>query len=360
MKTVHSIARASLASVTLALVGLTFVGGIANATEPAAKAKVATRTISYYGDRQVVVPQTVTRVASSWEAQNSIIAMLGFGPNIVATTRFARDTPAFQKLIPTIKDLPLASAGSGELNVEELIRLQPQVLFMSSPPAPVQAQQLQRAGIAIASFRSNALSAIVERTVITGEILGGDAVARAKQYKTYIEGNMERVRKALAAVPPAQRISIYHAVGAPLTTSGRPSLNQDWMDLAVVRNVAEDWFGGNGGASAAVSIEQILAADPDIIVAMRASDANMIRTDARWRNIRAVKSGRVYANPRGMFWWCRETSETALQFLWLAKVAYPQQMKDVDIRAETRKFYKTFYNYELNEAELDEFLSPTS
>ena len=61
-----------------------------------------------------------------------------------------------------------------------------------------------------------------------------------------------------------------------------------------------------------------------------------------------------------MFWWCRETSEAALQFLWLAKLAYPEQMKDVDLRAETRHFYRTFYQYEPDDAEVDAFLSPTS
>ena len=320
-----------------------------------------TRTITYYdGARQVTVPQAVTRVASSWEAQNSVIAMLGFGPNIVASTRAARDTPAFRKLLPGIENIPLASAGGGLLDVEELIRLQPDVLFMSSPPAPAQGAQLQRAGIAIAAFRANSLAALVERTQITGDILGGAAVERARRYRAYFDANVERVNKALSAVPPSARVSLYHSVGSPLSTSGRPSLNQDWMDLAGVRNVAEDWFGGKGGATAAVSIEQILEADPDIIVAMRAGDAQRIRSDPKWRNLRAVRNGRVHANPRGMFWWCRETSEAALQFLWLAKLAYPEQMKDVDLRAETRHFYRTFYQYELDDAEVDAFLSPTS
>lgn len=51
---------------------------------------------------------------------------------------------------------------------------------------------------------------------------------------------------------------------------------------------------------------------------------------------------RVYVNPKGMFWWCRETSEEALQFLWLAKTLYPQRFADVDMRKETRRFYQDF------------------
>lgn len=320
----------------------------------------STRTIQYYGDRKVVVPVTVTRIATAWEAQNAIIAMLGHGEHIVASTRIVRDMPVFRKFVPSIRDVPLASRGGGDLNVEELIRLQPQVLFLSSPPSPAQAAQLQRAGIAVAAFRANSLPALVERTMITGDILGDTAREKAKQYQAYFNNNVERVRKALATLPVNQRKRIYHAVGTPLSTSGRPSLNQDWMDLAGVENIAEQWFGGSGNASANVSLEQIIAGDPDIIVAMRSSDAQTIRTDPRWRNLRAVKEGRVHANPRGMFWWCRETSETALQFLWLAKLAYPEQMKHIDMREETRHFYRTFYGYTLSDQEIDEFLNPQS
>ena len=330
----------------------------APAVSAAATPPAATRTIRYDGDRVVTVPHEVTRVASSWEAQNAVIAMLGFGSRIVATTRYARDMPAFRKLVPGIDQVPLAMAGPGLLNVEELMRLRPQVLFTPSPPAPAQAAQLQRAGIAVASFRTNSLAALVKRTRITGDILGGDAVHRAASYRAYFDANVARVRQALADLPASARVSVYHSVGSPMSTSGRPSLNQDWMDLAGVRNVAEDWFGPRRTATAAVSIEQIIAAEPDLIVARRAEDARLIRTDPRWRQLRAVRNGRVYNNPKGMFWWSRETSEVALQFLWLARLAYPEQMKDVDLREETRHFYRTFYRVELDDDEVDDFLIP--
>jgi len=319
-----------------------------------------TRTIGWYhGERQVTVPETVTRIASSWEAQNSVIAMLGAADKLVATTRAAKGTPAFRKLVPSIVDVPLAIGADGGLNVEELMRLRPEVLFMGSEPPAHQRAQLERAGIAVASFRANAIANIVERVGITGEILGAEASARARQYQAYFKRNVDLVNTALASIAPSERVSLYHAVGSPLTTSGRPSLNQDWMDLAQVRNVAEHWTISRTRTTGEVSIEQIIAADPDMIVAMRASDAHAIMRDPKWRNLRAVKTGRVYPNPRGMFWWCRETSETALQFLWLASLAYPEHMAHIEMREETRQFYRTFYHYELTDAELDEFLHPS-
>jgi iron complex transport system substrate-binding protein len=318
----------------------------------------STRTVTYYGDRQVTVPLHVTRIATSWEAQNAIIAMLGHGNQIVATTRFVRDMPVFREFVPHIKDVPLAAGGAGgDLNIEELMRLHPQVLFLSSEPSPARAAQLQRAGIAVAAFRANAVDALIERVVITGEILGADAERNARRYQAYFAENVARVKKVIDTIPADKRVRLYHAVGAPLSTSGRPSLNQDWMDLAGVTNVAQSWF-ATKNSTAPVSIEQVIAADPDMIVAMRAEDAQLMRQDARWKNLRAVKSGRVFANPKGMFWWCRETSEVALQFLWLAKTAYPDYFKHIDMRDEVRYFYKTFYGYTLTDAQVEMFLQP--
>jgi ABC-type Fe3+-hydroxamate transport system substrate-binding protein len=57
----------------------------------------ATRTISYYQDKTIVVPQKINRIASGWNAQNSIIAMLGYGDKIVATTEMIKKSPVFGK-----------------------------------------------------------------------------------------------------------------------------------------------------------------------------------------------------------------------------------------------------------------------
>ena len=318
------------------------------------------REVTYYGDRRVQLPQQITRVATAWEAQNSIIAMLGYGDRIVATTRHVRGLPIFRKFVPSISDATLASTGSAsDINVEELLVVRPDILFVAESIAEVKARQLTQAGIQVVGFRYNSLDAIVERTLITGEMLGEDALQIAQDYQRYFEHNRRRVSAALATVPQTERLKIYHALGSPLTTSGRPSLNQDWMDAAGAVNVAETWFEGVPNANGATSIEQVIAADPDVIVALRLADAEEIRTSPQWKNIRAVKNGRVYANPRGLFWWCRETSEQALQFLWLAKTLYPQVLSEVDMLEETRQFYRRFYRIELTDAEAAEFLSPS-
>lgn len=317
------------------------------------------REVVYYGDQRISLPPKITRIATNWEAQNSILAMLGYGDRIVATTRIARSMPLFQKFVPSIKNAALTASGDGTVNVEELMVLKPDILFVSRALPAAVADQVRNAGIAVAAFRSNSIEALVERTLITGEILGPDALEIARRYKEYFDENRQRVAKRLESIPPEKRLRVYLASGAPLSTSGRPSLNQDWMDLGGAINIAESWFAGMPYRSGTASLEDVVAANPDVIISMRAGDADDIRTNPQWRNVKAVREGRVYANPRGLFWWCRETSEEALQFLWVAKTLYPDAFADIDMKEETRHFYRTFYRIELTDEEVAEFLNPT-
>jgi hypothetical protein len=46
--------------------------------------------------------------------------------------------------------------------------------------------------------------------------------------------------------------------------------------------------------------------------------------------------------------------EEALQIQWAAKMLHPDLFRDLDVRTEARNFYRTFFNYSLTEAELDQ------
>ncbi|WP_449045227.1 ABC transporter substrate-binding protein [Paracoccus versutus] len=131
------------------------------------------------------------------------------------------------------------------------------------------------------------------------------------------------------------------------------------MDLGGAINIAESWFGDMPYASGTASLEDIIAGNPDVIISMNAEDAEEIRTRPQWRNVKAVREGRVYANPRGLFWWCRGTSEEALQFLLPASTLYPDALADIDMREETRRFDRNFYGIELVDDEIAEFLKST-
>lgn len=312
------------------------------------------------GGLQAALPHTDVRIASPWPAQNTIITMLGYGDSLVGTSAVAKQIPLFRQSLPRINDVPIVSMNNGnELNPEQIISLGTQMLFIPENMKIARPEVLEQAGVQVLAFKANSMAALRERVQKTGEALGPDAQQKAQAYAQYFVHNVELVASRLKDLPETARVRVYHSMGNPLTTTGRPSLNQDWMDLAGASNVAETWFGPNKHSAGEVALEQVVSANPQVIVAMNKRDADEINASAQWAGIDAVIHHRVVVNPKGMFWWCRETSEEALQFLWLAKVLYPERFADIDMAKETRDFYRTFFGLQLSDAQINEILSPS-
>lgn len=304
-------------------------------------------------------PQSDVRIASPWPAQNTIITMLGYGENIVGTSMIAKKIPLFRQSLPRIDDVAVVSVNSGhELDPEQIISLGTQLLFVPKSMTVPGESLLQQAGVRILAFEANSMTALTSRVQKTADVLGPDAQQKALRYQRYFDHNVGLVKDRLKDLSDNQRVTIYHSMGNPLTTSGRPSLNQDWMDLAGARNIAEHWFDSKSNRTGEVALEQIVAANPAVIVAMNKRDAEAIMASPQWAQVDAVIHHRVYVNPKGMFWWCRETSEEALQFLWLAKTLYPQRFVDIDIRQEILDFYHDFFGISLSDSQVSDVLTP--
>ena len=62
--------------------------------------------------------------------------------------------------------------------------------------------------------------------------------------------------------------------------------------------------------------------------------------------------------PIGISRWGHPGSlETPLALLWTAKTIYPDYFPDIDISAETRAFYKRFFNYDLSDEQVRQIVS---
>ena len=136
-------------------------------------------------------------------------------------------------------------------------------------------------------------------------------------------------------------------------TAGKDSIPDFWIEASGGINLASQM--GLTGSRASINLEELLAADPDIIIAETPALANTFRTDARYAGLTAVQNGRVYCNPTG---WGMGSVDGALQLLWAPSVIQPSLFADVDIESATRAFYQTYYGYALSDEELQQILRP--
>ncbi|MFT3974949.1 MAG: hypothetical protein QM699_16355 [Amaricoccus sp.] len=76
-----------------------------------------------------------------------------------------------------------------------------------------------------------------------------------------------------------------------------------------------------------------------------------------WEGLAAVRDGKVYRNPKGVFLWDRYSPEFALQLLWAAKLFAPDRFADIDIAAETGRFYQRFFDYTASDGDIARILA---
>ncbi len=179
-----------------------------------------------------------------------------------------------------------------------------------------------------------------------GEILG--AQDRAEKISAYLERVYNDVTAAVADIPDDKKVKLYYAEG-PLGLQTEPDrgLHALTFDVAGANNVAAvEETQGIGMTN--VSLETVLAWDPDVIIAwddvIRGGADEIIRTDAKWSHISAAKNGRVYTMPNAPFAWCDRPPgvNRFLGIQWIANMLYPDRY-DVDMVEETKKFYSLLY-----------------
>ena len=107
-----------------------------------------------------------------------------------------------------------------------------------------------------------------------------------------------------------------------------------------------------------ISMEQVLAADPQVLVVQEKELMGQVYSDARWQGVRGVRDKRVYLIPRSPFnWFDRPPSYMRyIGIQWLMKSLYPGDYR-VDLVAQTRSFYRLFFRLELSDEQIREILA---
>lgn len=209
----------------------------------------------------------------------------------------------------------------------------------------------QQTGVPYLLF-DGSLSAIPGVYARAGDLLGvGD---RGRELGRFAERLLAETDRRVARVPAAQRPRVYYARGPKgLETAARGSINVESLERLGARNVAE-----MPGGLSAVSPEQVLAWDPEIIIAIDPAFAATVRADPVWKSVRAVREGRVYLVPQAPFPWVDfpPSVNRLIGLKWLGRLFYPDQFPE-DPRQETRAFYTLFYHQAPTEAQLDALLA---
>jgi iron complex transport system substrate-binding protein len=179
--------------------------------------------------------------------------------------------------------------------------------------------------------------------------------AQAEEFARYADNTIKTVKGRIDQIPDEQRPTVYYARGPRgLETGLGGSINVETIEFLGAHNVA----GGQRGGMATVSMEQVLAWNPDVVVTIEPAFAASVHTDPVWAPVKAVQTNRVHLSPRLPFGWVDfpPSVNRLIGLWWLAKVLYPAQFPE-DLRPLALDFYKRFYHLTPPDAQMDSVLA---
>ncbi len=189
-----------------------------------------------------------------------------------------------------------------------------------------------------------------------GGVLG--VSEHAELLARYADAELAAIKSRIATVPASLRPKAYLARGPRgLETDVKGSINAEALDFLGAQNVVA--AGVSAGNLADVSMEQVLAWQPDVIVTIDRNFAQSVASDPAWQGVKAVHDKRVYLEPLYPFGLVDEPPgvNRIIGLRWLAKLLYPRLFPE-DLRAETKHFYELFYHQAPSDAQLDQLLAP--
>lgn len=291
---------------------------------------------------------TPQRVGTPGISLASFILALGGQEQLASITPEVQSNPWLRRILPNISQLPTPFVRPASVHLEQLLAHKPDLVALWNTHQGL-GGRLERLDIPVLYLGYSNATEMMSAARLLGQALGPTSQAQAERFIQYYQGNLDRVSSALQTLKDTERPRVYYAALSPLHTEGQHSMVNHWIEQAGGINVA-----AHAGlpAEAQVSLEQLLVWQPEFIITLDRNTQQAIEDDPRWQSLAAVQAGRVLLNPKGINAWCTRASETALQILWAAQHFHPQLFPSLDLAAETRHFYQSFYQYRLSDQEV--------
>lgn len=295
---------------------------------------------------EFIIPDKIDRIAITCNGGTTHeVCIFGAADKIVAQPpqRF----PQLHKMYPNLKDV--MNAGSfDDLNMEAMVAAEPDIALVGYHSDKGNAQ-IRDVGIPSYTMLIGwaAVDTLKQEFLNLGKMLNNEQ--KAKDLVAFWDKTIAAVEERANKIPENERLKVLYLSKGDVTKVNKGSWGRTWVDTAGGVFAIPDELQGE------ISVEQALEWNPDIIVTHAGSSVQPLYDDEKIVDMKAIKNKRCYETPQGGFWWDRPSPESVLAFYWLGQVMYPDYFGDIDLKKETKAFYKEFYNYDLSDEEYEAF-----
>lgn len=338
-------------------------------------APAAARVVEDDNGTAVEVPDRIGRVvvANILPLASATAMHLGDGSRIVGmhpASMAAAKNGLLGELHPEVLRADTGFIRGANLNVEALMALRPDVVLVNASDRrmleQVRSAGLAAYGISPTKWDYDVLATWAGWTDSLGRLFP-DARADAAGLTAKMREWAELVRSRTADIPEAERRSVLFVVRSDarqIVVSGRRFFGEYWCRAVGARNAAHEIEAEN--ANAVVTMESVYAWNPDVVILtnftpLMPADLTEGRDSGRdWTPVKAVAAGDVHKMPLGVYRTFTPSADTPLALLWLAKTVYPKRFEDIDLTAETRRWYREAYGAELTDEQIRRIYDPSA
>lgn len=240
--------------------------------------------VSDSSGRTITLPQPAQRIVSLAPHLTELLFAAGAGTRVVGVVSYSNWPPQARDI---------AKVGSyNALDLERLLSLRPDlVVAWESGNNSAQLERLERLGLTVYRHEPRTLDDIPHMLEQLGVLAGAkvEAQAAAAEWRARLQSLRERHAQA---VPLSVFYQVWHQ---PLMTVSGAHLISAAIDLCGGRNI----FAGLPALAPQVSLEAVLAANPQVIIASGMAEERPDWLDdwRRWPQLNAVQRDNLYFIP---------------------------------------------------------------
>ena len=338
----------------------------------ATKDEAGSHIVTDHAGHEVEVPNKIEKIVidqvpilSTYMAYNEgkapyIVGYAGSLKQVISGT-------VLKDMAPELLDATNTVQGQSDLNVEEIMKLKPDVIFYNAKNQD-RYEKLSKTGVPCIGFVTMGADTPADPINRYGEWLKllEDVFNEKGKMDDFLKAGDEIVKdveERIAKVPeekrPSGMILWKYQEGTPIV-AGKGTFGDFWLKRLKVKNVAEEAKG-----YAKVNVEQIYAWNPDVFYLDGPGLLNIKTEDVYnnsvegfdFSNLKSVKDKRVYNSKLGMWNWLTPNPDAPLVLAWLASETYPDAFKDYDLKKVIKDYYQKWYNYKLSDEQIEDMFN---
>ncbi len=317
------------------------------------------KTVTDMEGHPVILPDQTDRVFGSSPPMNYLIYTLNpekmIGLNFAAkNANNSADEKYLNKKFLSLPVIGSFHGGGQNINLETLMAYKPQLVLVWQDDMLVQtvAHEIEKTHIPTFMIPFREINDMPRAFRLAGEAIGESK--RADVLASYSQSIINEVHKSVAKTKP---VRYYYAEGLDgLSTECDKSFHVEALNFAGGENVHKCQQSGILGLEK-ISFETLLSYNPDVIVVQNKSVYFDLKNDPMWKNLRAVKTGRIHLVPVQPFNWIDRPPSfmRVLGIQWVDSIFHPKTYK-VDLIQRTKEFYALFLHVKLSDQEAKNLL----